>query len=128
MNQVEKMLRLQGSYRNTEIPYNLSEIHKVLEQRASITPIENEKVKLKSYKPVPREYNSFNVIRMTDDETANDYINLIKHYEVMGNLTQDYMMYNKSIDFIYSSMNNDTVPANWVVFVYRWLLNHITAK
>ena len=115
MNSTEKILRLQGGYRNTQIPYDIDAIKKNLEERnkPAINIIE---IKKSPYRPIPNEYRSFNTVRETNDEMVNYYIDKLKYYK-----EHDMEMYQHEVDFILNNMNSYVSPVPWIVSVYKWI-------
>lgn len=114
MNSTEKILRLQGGYRNTEVPYDIEAIKKNIKERNQ--PSINDFSKpLSAYVKIPKEYRSFNVYRETDDEMANYYIQKLKYYK-----ENDKIMLKKSINYILDIMNSYN-PPSWIITVYKYL-------
>lgn len=118
MNSTEKMLRLQGGYRNTKIPYDIEAIKNQIEERNK-PAINLLEIKKNPYRPIPKEYRSFNEVRDTNDEMANYYIEKLKYYK-----DNDEIMYEKTTNYILRIINSDTAPVSWVVTVYKWIVRN----
>lgn len=118
MKSTEKMLRLQGGYRNTQIPYDNDAIKSQIEERNKPS-IEIFKINSNPYRPIPKEYRTFNEVRNTDDDMGKYYIQKLKYYK-----DNDEIMYQKSVDYILRIMNSNNETINWVKMVYKWIVKN----
>lgn len=112
---IDSLLNLQGGYRNTVIPYDLHSIQNQILNRNK-PGISYIKIETEPFKPVPKEYRSFNIFRDTNDEMSNYYILKLKYYKENNN----NLMFKKSVDYILDIMNTYNSP-DWVVTVYKFL-------
>jgi hypothetical protein len=124
MNSEEKMLRLNNGKINTEVQYYPQNVYldNILHQE-SYNPIKSPIPQVNTYKPLTKEYRSFNIYRDSDDSMSFYYIRKLQIEK-----ETDITKYQKSVDYILNIMNsfdgnvaNNGVAPNWVIAVYKWL-------
>ena len=114
----DNMLRLQGGYRNYQIPYDIQAIKKNKKDFTTRTGI--YQVELENHKPYLEEedkFKSFNIVNNSQTETAIKYIKELRTLEDQGKMRE----YDKKVQTIYDIMNSYQEPVQWVIMVNNYL-------
>jgi hypothetical protein len=118
MNSTEKMLRLNNGKLNTEVQYYPKQTYlDNIAHKEHHNPINRPISQGNVYKLVPKEYNTFNIYRDSDDEISFYYIQKLS-LEKETNMTE----YHKTVRYILEIMNAyESCPPPWVISVYKWI-------
>jgi hypothetical protein len=113
----EKMLKLQGGYRNTIIPYDIKEYKKYIRETTTRKGI--YEFELTGQKPYINKVNemSYNIIYDSQTNIALSYIENLRQLEEKGRFTE----YNNKVEYIYNIMNSYQHKVQWVNMVYQYL-------
>jgi hypothetical protein len=116
---IDSVLKLQGGYRNTVIPYKIDEYKRKANYYSTRTYIPEVKI-VPTYKytePIS-DGRTYNIVDESQRNMAMKYIMELRTLEADGKIDK----YNSKANFIFKTMNEYLEPAQWVLIVYNYLV------
>ncbi len=111
------MLKIQGGYRNTIIPYPINAYKEKLKNINTRTGI--YETQIKAYEPFIQttDTNIYNSVQKSQMDIALKYIQDLRKLKEQGKMRE----YNNKVELIYDIMNSYEEPVAWVEEVFNYI-------